>query len=693
MKIFKKIRIKYYILIGLISVSLNFTNAQNTCEKTVAFDNMETWDWAGVWWTTTSLGNGGASTWASNSSVSPTLSAVIYGAGNGNSAFEQDWYVLPNIQNLNPNKQYQLRFRLASYMFTSNNNTRGVDAGDFVEVQVSTDGGANYRSEIRVTGFSNAFWDYNANGVIEKTANNTLTVYTPSAGGNRTNTGDGFSVIKLNLPLGITQLTVDLFCRVNSAGEEWWIDNIELVEINPIEIETQLVNGDLVWNGSKNQDLLDKDNWWVFNGGNYTTSTVPPNSTKNVVIPKVQACVQNSPNLQTNTLEVKDILIELDAEISLGGGWLYVYNDWKNSGIVDFEESTVTFIGSVDDDTLFNPSTNNEFYNLIVNKSSGELVLQNNIKISNELSIEQGNFRLNQKIIDLDQTGFITSEGDGHRAYCDCPSAYIRKMVNIPANTTTNPGNLGLTITTTNKQMGESVIKRRHQRVEELNGIYRIFDVTPQFNGNLNLTLEFQYFTTEVEDLSLQSTFAIYRSTDDGGNWNEEGGFNMIDDKTVIITGWNEFSWITVAPSQNGSALPVELLEFKATLVNNIVELNWTTVTEINNEKFEIERSINGTDFTKIGEKQGANNSTSTNHYKYSDEYLPNSDIVYYRLKQIDFDGKFEYSKIVSVFLNQKLIIEYFNLLGQRIQIPYNGVYIKVIKSNNYIISTSLIKN
>jgi hypothetical protein len=38
-------------------VSLNFTNAQNTCEKVVAFDNMETWDWSGVWWTTTSLVN------------------------------------------------------------------------------------------------------------------------------------------------------------------------------------------------------------------------------------------------------------------------------------------------------------------------------------------------------------------------------------------------------------------------------------------------------------------------------------------------------------------------------------------------------------------------------------------------------------------------------------------------------------
>lgn len=198
------------------------------------FDNIETYDtdWSGAWWTPAATTG-----YYTNAFVSSTSSAVIYGTGNGTSAYESDWYSFPNLV-VDPSYDYQFKFRLASYRFTSTNATRGTDAADHVTVQLSTDGGTAYTSELRITGASNAFWDYNTAASYTKTANGTLTTIGPAAGGNRTTTGDGYSVIQLNIPAGTTQIAIDIFARANSAGEEWWMDNFELTRTaGPLPVE------------------------------------------------------------------------------------------------------------------------------------------------------------------------------------------------------------------------------------------------------------------------------------------------------------------------------------------------------------------------------------------------------------------------------------------------------------------------
>lgn len=215
-------------LFFLLTFSLScFIAKTQNCIDTIAFDNMETFDWFGNWWTPAPTAG-----FFTNASVSPNTSAVIYGSGTGTSGIERDWYVMPNISGLNPFSTHKFSFRLASYVFSSPGaTTRGVDAADFVEVQLSTNGGVTYFAEMRIRGFSNATWDYNTLGVASKTVNGVTTVYTPIAGGNRTTTGDGFSIIELTIPPGTTQIAVDIYCQVNSAGEEWWIDNVLLEEI------------------------------------------------------------------------------------------------------------------------------------------------------------------------------------------------------------------------------------------------------------------------------------------------------------------------------------------------------------------------------------------------------------------------------------------------------------------------------
>ncbi|MDN5216461.1 hypothetical protein QQ020_30615 [Fulvivirgaceae bacterium BMA12] len=94
--------------------------------------------------------------------------------------------------------------------------------------------------------------------------------------------------------------------------------------------------------------------------------------------------------------------------------------------------------------------------------------------------------------------------------------------------------------------------------------------------------------------------------------------------------------------------LPVELLSFDATFSQDKVTLEWATASELNNDRFEIYRSGNGTDFVLLGEVQGNGTSSELHIYTFTDNRSP-SGTNYYRLKQIDFDGVYEYSPVVSV--------------------------------------------
>lgn len=107
---------------------------------------------------------------------------------------------------------------------------------------------------------------------------------------------------------------------------------------------------------------------------------------------------------------------------------------------------------------------------------------------------------------------------------------------------------------------------------------------------------------------------------------------------------------IVTAATTSGS-LPVKLISFEASRVSNYNILNWVTATELNNEKFEIERSLNGVDFIKIGEVDGNGNSNQIIKYSFIDKDAENQTLagVYYRLKQVDFNGKFEYSNTIKL--------------------------------------------
>lgn len=95
--------------------------------------------------------------------------------------------------------------------------------------------------------------------------------------------------------------------------------------------------------------------------------------------------------------------------------------------------------------------------------------------------------------------------------------------------------------------------------------------------------------------------------------------------------------------SGSSGPLPVELIQFTAAANGNQVDLNWITATEINNDYFVIERSDDAGRFTEIAQVDGAGNTTAMQFYKFTD-LTPQPGVNYYRLRQHDFNGDYEYS-------------------------------------------------
>jgi len=132
-----------------------------------------------------------------------------------------------------------------------------------------------------------------------------------------------------------------------------------------------------------------------------------------------------------------------------------------------------------------------------------------------------------------------------------------------------------------------------------------------------------------------------------------------------------------------GVALPIELISFEAKMNDNKqVDIFWATASEQNNDFFTIERSTDGLNWEIVTTVAGAGNSINRIDYHAYDA-RPVSGISYYRLKQTDFDGAFEYSYIVSVFNGNEEVqlIKVVNVMGQTVEQNTKGLVILVFSN------------
>ena len=136
-----------------------------------------------------------------------------------------------------------------------------------------------------------------------------------------------------------------------------------------------------------------------------------------------------------------------------------------------------------------------------------------------------------------------------------------------------------------------------------------------------------------------------------GSCWSDMGGVGTAAGKGTITSSveFTEYGDFTLANDGNClNELPVKLITFKGNYSEGIEYLTWKTASEINNDHFDVERSLDGKIWSKIGEVKGYGNSNTIKYYNFMDPNISSSfKIIFYRLKQVDYNGVFEYSPVV----------------------------------------------
>ncbi len=115
-------------------------------------------------------------------------------------------------------------------------------------------------------------------------------------------------------------------------------------------------------------------------------------------------------------------------------------------------------------------------------------------------------------------------------------------------------------------------------------------------------------------------------------------------------TGNNEVYNLTSMNTNVGAPLPVKWSGiFLAPTEKGYSQVYWQTATEIHNDYFEIERSMDGIKFISVGQVKGSGDSSTPSNYEFLDETTKPGNTYYYRIKQVDYDGLYDYSTVLSI--------------------------------------------
>jgi hypothetical protein len=383
-------------------------------------------------------------------------------------------------------------------------------------------------------------------------------------------------------------------------------------------------------------------------------------------------------------INAQGIIIGNGATLNINGAGNLVINNGglSNAGTFTAGTGTVVLTGTAQPaSTSLSGTSPINFYNLSINKTGGSARLLRNTSITNNLLLNNGNIDLNGFDIDLGLTGSLVGESV-LSTFVGPTGGSINRTILLNAPINVNPGNLGIEITSA-ANLGLSVIKRGHTQQVNSSGfsINRYFDIIPTNNTALNASIKMYYQDTELagvneNELKLWSkpvaanvlwTLLGANAQDASANW-------------VSKSGLDSLNRYTLASSIN-NPLPFQLISFSGLLQNNGVQLNWSTLTEVNSKSFEIQKALDGRNFKNIATAVAAGNSNIIRSYSFFDatNLMPTA---YYRLKLINSDGSFTYSNIVLITngsFNSSFVNVYPNPAREKVQLRFISSSINTI--------------
>lgn len=368
-----------------------------------------------------------------------------------------------------------------------------------------------------------------------------------------------------------------------------------------------------------------------------------------------------------------DCLFTVDGDVKGSDGKIYVKDgkelrltgNWINDAGTDFlenTENTITF-NSDNSRQSIGGSEQTSFYNVTIDAESYGIDLNQDISISNQLTMTAGNLALQNFQIDLGSSGEIDGESEDTPIKVSDPENHtgtIRRTADI-SNTAefTNPGNIGVAIKPT-AALGNVSIIRGHKAQQGTGeqtdnyGIARYFEISPD-NNDIETEITFYFWDDELETpltTHLKAELIPYRYV--GDEWVPlTEAINAAEDNHITFTtpGFSKFTL-----GSETYPLPVEFLYFTAEWSSDdysSVQLDWETASEINSDYYIIQRSDDNMNTWKdIDIVNAAGFSSENILYTEFDNNPPDigsKSFIYYRLKQVDFDNTYDYSEIAAL--------------------------------------------
>lgn len=196
--------------------------------------------------------------------------------------------------------------------------------------------------------------------------------------------------------------------------------------------------------------------------------------------------------------------------------------------------------------------------------------------------------------------------------------------------------------------------------------------------SNFSYDIRLRYKPTQLGTIPNESDLKLaYRMTSGSYSWWNNSSFSTILDTIGNVLGINGMldSTYFTGTTDIQSPLPVKLNMLRADRLGNDARITWSTASERNASRFEVERSFDRSRFEKAGSVRAQGNSSVVSRYQFTDENIglrAQGKVVYYRLKMIDVDGRFDYSPVVSVNFNREAtpgIVAYPNPFNDKVAI------------------------
>lgn len=371
------------------------------------------------------------------------------------------------------------------------------------------------------------------------------------------------------------------------------------------------------------------------------------------------------------------------------GSSIGLFGDFSNNG--SFNNNLGTLHAAGPNPQTFNGSNTIQAYNFTINKSSNLLQLDNVLKINNLLTFINGSIRTDHADVDTEFVEFLDDAsytGESDSSHID---GVVRKIGNdafvFPTGTNailrpisiTGPAFVADHFTTYYTETNPDTRYTSTSLGADLDHISACeYWVLNRTGGSSTVAVSLSW---DSNSCGVDNLCDLRISRWDGTQWMSEGNGGVAGTVVsgTLVSGTScslsdslsSFGTFTLGSFNSNNPLPISLLSFDAVVCESLVCLAWQTASEINNDYFTVEKSINGISWEGFAELKGAGNSHRVLDYKTIDE-SPFMGLSYYRLKQTDFNGEFEYSAVKVVYFdhqNKQEIIIYPNPATENITI------------------------